>query len=55
MSDATKTRIELQVRIPRDVRDWMRDRAQNNLRSMNSEFIQIIRAEMVRDGRMAEG
>lgn len=49
MSDTTKNRIELQVRIPQDVRDWMRDRAQSNLRSMNSEFIQIIRAEMARD------
>lgn len=39
--------IKIQFRMPRDVRDWFKNLSQDNNRSMNGQFIAMVR-EMMR-------
>ena len=40
-----QNRIKTQLRLPVEMMDWVRARAKNNLRSMNSEIIILMQKE----------
>jgi hypothetical protein len=45
MKDVAK----IQLRLPRDVRDWLEKRATDNHRSMNSQVIADMREKMIEE------
>ncbi|MFC4727155.1 Arc family DNA-binding protein [Coralloluteibacterium thermophilus] len=44
MNDEEQKTIPVQVRLPVDLRDWVRREAKKSLRSMNSEIVYHLRA-----------
>lgn len=41
-------RSQMNIRLPHDLRDWIKAEAERNGRSQNSEVVQVIRAAMTR-------
>ena len=37
--------LRTQVRLPRELAEWLKQRARDHLRSMNSEMVKILQAE----------
>ncbi len=35
---------ELKLRVPRDLKEWLRDRAATNCRTMNGEILALLKA-----------
>jgi hypothetical protein len=52
MSDPDKP-FEMVVRIPADVKEWLRDEAKRNLSSQASEVVRSLRARMQAEQRAA--
>ncbi|PYF07829.1 Arc-like DNA binding dprotein [Rhodobacter viridis] len=46
-------RKPMQLRLPPDLKDWIKDQAESNGRSQNSEVVQVIRAAKVRSEQTA--
>lgn len=44
----------MQLRIPLNLRDWLKDQADNNGRSMNAEFIELLREAKAKEAKEAE-
>lgn len=41
-------RAQLQIRLPRDLKEWIADQAEKNASSQNSEIIRAVRDRMER-------
>lgn len=41
-------RSQMNIRLPNDLRDWIKTEAERNGRSQNSEVVQVLRAAMTR-------
>lgn len=44
----TIDRKPMQLRLPPELKDWIKDQAESNGRSQNSEIVQAIRAAKIR-------
>jgi hypothetical protein len=39
---------DLKVRLPRDVKEWLKARAETNSRTMNGEILHLLKSERIR-------
>lgn len=47
-ADHMTDRSQMNIRLPNDLRDWIKTEAERNGRSQNSEVVQVLRAAMTR-------
>ncbi|MGP9819180.1 Arc family DNA-binding protein [Salinarimonas sp. NSM] len=48
-----QTDPQIKVRLPKDVMDWLRQSAEQNLRSMNAEVVIVLRERMTAETKTA--
>lgn len=46
--------VELRVRMPRDLKNWLATKAQNEGRSVSMQTVQLLRAAMRADDQQSE-
>lgn len=48
-ADHMTDRSQMNIRLPHDLRDWIKAEAERNGRSQNSEVVQVLRAAKTRE------